>query len=71
MMPVLDLLQRGVEFPLQLFGDAAAEDLRDLVGGQPLEAHLATTLEDPVNGEVALEDEIAAVLDLVDRVEPA
>ncbi len=71
MMPVFDLLEGGVEFALQLLGDAAAEDLRDLVGRQPPESNLAGAFEDPVNGEVALEDEIAAVLDLVDGVKAA
>ncbi len=64
-MPVLDLLERGVEFPLQFLGDADAEDLADLVRGQPPQPDLAGPFEDAVNGEVALEDEIAAVLDLV------
>src|SRR5882724_861107 len=69
MMPVFDLFQGGVEFALQLLGDAAAEDLGDLDGRQPPESNLAGAFEDPVNREVALEDEIAAVLDLVDGVE--
>jgi hypothetical protein len=34
MVPVLDPLQRGVEFPLQFLGDADAEDFADLVPGQ-------------------------------------
>jgi hypothetical protein len=34
-MPVLDLLQRGVEFPLRFPGEADAEDLADLVRGYP------------------------------------
>src|SRR6266545_1623659 len=71
MMAVLDLLQGGVEFALQLLGDATAEDLRDLVGRQSPESNLAGAFEDPVNGGVALEDEIAAVLDLVDGVKAA
>jgi hypothetical protein len=32
-MPVLDLLEGGVEIAMELFGDARAEDLRDLVDG--------------------------------------
>ena len=64
MMAVLDLFQGGVELALQLFGEAAAEDLRDLVGCQTPESDLATALKDPVNGEVALKDEVPAVLDL-------
>ena len=50
-MPVLDLLQGGVEFASQLLGDAAAEDLRDLIGRQPPESNLAGAFEDAVNGE--------------------
>src|ERR1035437_9729193 len=34
MVPVLDLLQRGVEFSLQFLGDADAEDFADVVRGQ-------------------------------------
>jgi hypothetical protein len=62
MMAVFDLLQRGVELPLELLGDAAAEDFADLVGGESPQPDLAGALEDPVNGEAALEDEIAAVM---------
>src|SRR5258705_990332 len=53
MMPVLNLFYGGVELALQLFVDAAAEDLRDLVGRQTPEPDLATALEDVLNGEVA------------------
>ena len=47
-----------------------AEDLADAVGGQPPEADLAASLEDLVDGKVAFEDEVPAVLDLGDGVEP-
>src|SRR5882724_8790230 len=57
MMSVLNLLQGGIELALQLVGDAAAENLGDLVGRQPPKSNLAGPFEDPVNGEVALEDE--------------
>ena len=50
MMPVLDLLQRGVEFPLQFLGEADAEDLTDLVRGQPPQPNLAGAFEDAVDG---------------------
>src|SRR6266699_1890845 len=43
MMPVFDLVQGGVEFALQLLGDAAAEDLG---GRQPPESNLAGAFED-------------------------
>ena len=57
-MPVLDLLQRGMEFSLQLFGDTAAEDLADLVRREPPQPDLAGTLEDAVDREIPLEDEL-------------
>src|SRR5215467_11383253 len=70
-MAVLDLLHGGIEFALQFLGDATAENFGDLVSREPPKAHLAGAFEDPVNGEMALEDEVAAVLDLVDGVEAA
>ena len=69
MMAVLDLIEDGGEFAADAFVDADAEDLADAVGRQPPEADLAASLEDLVDGEVALEDEIAAILDLDDGVE--
>ena len=70
-MAVLDLLEGGVELAVQLLGDAGAEDLGDLVGRQPPQPQFAAALEDLVDREVALEDEVAAVLDLADGVEAA
>lgn len=51
--------------PLILF--RPAEDPCDFVGAQTQQANLAGTFEDLVNREAAAEDEIAAVLDLIDR----
>jgi hypothetical protein len=48
--------------------DAHAEDLGDLVGRQPPQAELAAAFEQLVDWEVALEDEVAAILDLGDRI---
>ncbi|HYN24199.1 MAG TPA: hypothetical protein VES69_04070, partial [Pyrinomonadaceae bacterium] len=47
---------------------AHTKDLRDLVGGETRESQLAGALEDLVDWEIAPEDEIAAVLDLIQRV---
>ena len=69
-MAMLDLVDDRCEFAAQAFVQADAEDLADPVGRQPPEADLAAALEDLVNGKVAFEDEIAAVLDLRDGVEP-
>jgi hypothetical protein len=70
-MAVLDLFQGSAELAFQGFGNAAAEDLGDLVGCQPPEPNLAGAFEDPVNGKGALKDEIAAVLNLVEGVKAA
>src|SRR5437667_12489420 len=69
MMAVLDLLQGGVELAWQAAGEAGAKDFRDLLGGETPQAQLATALEEAMDGKVALEDEIATVLDLADGVE--
>src|SRR6476646_4305401 len=47
---------------------AGAEDLGNLVAGQPPQAELAAALEQLMDGKVALEDEVATILDLGDRV---
>jgi hypothetical protein len=38
-------------------------------GGQPPQAEFAAAFEQLVDGKVALEDEVAAILDLGDRIE--
>ena len=43
-----------------------AEDRSDLVGAEPPQAELAAALEQLMDREVALEDEVAATLDLRD-----
>ena len=68
-MTMLDLVDHGGEFAAQAFVQAGAEDLADPVGRQPPEADRAASLKDFVNGEMAFEDEVAAVLDLSDGVE--
>ena len=53
----------------QLAADAAvqtpAEDLGDAVGGQAQQTQIAGALEQLMDGEVAPEDQVAAVLDLL------
>ena len=56
--------------PRRRLCQAHAEDVADPVGGQPPKADLAASLEDLVNGEMAFEDEVPAILDLGDGVEP-
>ena len=68
-MTMLDALQGRVHFALKLFADALTEELRDFVSGQKQKPQLAGALKEVSNREVALEDEIAAVLNLADSVE--
>ena len=68
-MTVLDSLQGSVQLALELFGDALTEELRDFVSRQQQKPQLAGALKEVSNGEVALKDEVAAVLDLADGVE--
>jgi hypothetical protein len=61
-MAMLDLIDHGGEFPWQPFVQPDAKDLADVVGRQPPQADLATALKDLVDGEVAFEDEVPAVM---------
>ena len=69
MMAVLDAIDDGGELALHSTVHAGAEDLGDLVGSQAPQAELAAAFEQLVDREVALEDEVAAIFDLGDRVE--
>ena len=71
MMAVLDLLERGVELALELAGEALPKTSAILLSGHAPQADFAGALEEAVDGEVAFEDEVAAVLDLADSVEAA
>ena len=68
-MTMLDLVDDGGQFAAQALVQADAENLADPVGRQAPKADLATAFEDLVNGEVAFEDEIPAVLDLRNGIE--
>ena len=68
MMAVLDTVDDGGELAMHPPMYAGAEDFGDLVGGQPPQAELAAAFEQLVDREMALEDEVAAVLDLSDRI---
>src|ERR1700730_7474053 len=70
MMTVLDLLDDRRQFAAQSLVEPDTEDLADAMGRQPPETEFTASLEDFVDGKVTLEDEVAAVLDLRDGVEP-
>jgi hypothetical protein len=68
-MAVLDAIDDGGQLAAPCAVQARAKDLGDLVGGQPPQAEVAAAFEQLVDGKVALEDEVAAILDLGDRIE--
>src|SRR5438445_9114808 len=68
-MAVLDAIDDGGQLAAHCAVQPGAEDLGDLVGGQPPQAEVAAAFEQLVDGKVALEDEVAAILDLGDRIE--
>src|SRR5215467_344839 len=67
-MPMLDLLQGGVQLAPQSAGDPGAKDFRDLVSSEAPQAKLTTALEEAMDGEMAFENEVAAILHLADSV---
>src|SRR5262244_2515706 len=68
MMTVLDAIDDGGELALHPTAHVCAKDLGDPVSRQPPQAEFAAAFKQLVDREVALEDEVAAVLDLGDRV---
>jgi len=69
-MAVLDLVDDRGQLAAHAAVEPRAEDGGDLVGAEPPQAELAAALEPFMDGKVALEDEVAAILDLRDGVEP-
>ena len=67
MLALLDLLQNRLPLAADSLPRRPAEDPCDFVGTQTQQLRLATTPENLVNREAAAEDEIAAVLALIDR----
>src|SRR5258707_8334665 len=68
MMAVVDAIDDGGQLAAHPAVLARAKDLGDLVAGEPPQAELAASFEEFANGKVALEDEVAAILDLGDRI---
>src|SRR5262249_3894170 len=68
-MAVLDLIDDGEELAAVVAPKARAEHLGDLVRSQAPQAKFTASLEQLVDGKVALEDKIEAVFDLTDRID--
>src|SRR5262249_11441838 len=69
MVAMLDLIDDGSELAAVPAVDARAEDRADPVSGQPPQTEFAASLEQFVDWKVALEHEVAAILDLGDGIE--
>ena len=69
MMAMLNLIDDSAKFAAQLLSQPHAKEFRDPVGRQSPKADLAAALENLMDWKVALEDEVAAILDLPDGVE--
>jgi hypothetical protein len=67
-MAMVEFFEHAVELAAEPSGDAHPEDAGNFVGGQAEQSHFAGVLKDLVDREVPLEDEVAAVSDLVDGV---
>ena len=69
MMAMLNLIDDSAKFAAQLLSQPHAKEFGDAVGSQAPKADLAAALKDFMDRKVALEDEVAAILDLADGVE--
>ena len=67
-MAMVGALQHAAQLAADAPVQAPAEDLGDAIGTQAQQAQITGALEQPVDGEVAAEDQVAAVLDLLDGV---
>ena len=62
MMAVLDLFDSGSDLAAEFLSPPHAEDFADPVRRQTPQADFAAAFEDFMDGEVAFEDEVAAVM---------
>src|ERR1700730_11521403 len=68
MMAVLDAIDDGGQLAAHPAVQPRAEALGNLVAGQPPQAEFGAAFEQLVDGKVALEDEVATILNLGNRV---
>jgi hypothetical protein len=69
-MALLDAIEGRMELAVEASRKAVPEELGDCIGGNRGEGEFAGALEQAVDGEVTVEDNIAAPLDLGDEVVP-
>jgi hypothetical protein len=67
-MAMVHPFQDGGELPSDSLVETKAEQLRELVGGEAEQSEVAGALEELMDGEVASEDEVATVFDLLQGV---
>ena len=69
-MALLDAIERRMELAVEASRHAVPEELGEGIGGNRGEGEFASALEQAIDGEVPVEDNIAAPLDLGDEVVP-
>jgi hypothetical protein len=68
MVTMLDLINDGGELASMVAAQAGAEDLGNLVGGQPPQTKFAASLEQLMDGKVAFEYVVEAIFHLTDGI---
>ena len=71
MVAMVNAFERGQELSLKMPGDALAEDVRDLLGGQFKETEFAGAFEEFVDGKGSAKDKIQTILHLAKGIEAA
>ena len=59
---MVDFLQHGLKLSTKLFMETETEDVGDLVGGETQQSDVARAFEELMDGKVALEDKVPAVM---------
>lgn len=69
MVAMVDPLESGMEFALEMAGNALTEDLRDFLGGQFNQTEFTGSFEEFVNGKGFAKDKIQTIFDLAEGIE--
>ena len=69
MVTMVDPFESGMELPLEMAGNALAEDLRDFLGGQFNETEFTGSFEEFVDGKGFSKDKVQTIFDLAEGIE--
>src|SRR5439155_11337629 len=67
---VVDFLQHGLELSTKPFVETETEEVGNLIRGQPHQSDIARAFIQLMDWKVALENEVPAILDLLNRKQP-